>query len=141
MYRADVSIEIQASREKVFALLANLPLLGEVHPNVISISYKTSQTIGPGTISTWVVKKPNQPQIEFDERITEWIENTKIGFETITGRKMSGELVLEDSEQGTKLLFWEAIHESPPPDLKAKKTSMMAQLDAMKKFLEREGRE
>ncbi|MHA1712762.1 MAG: SRPBCC family protein [Candidatus Ranarchaeia archaeon] len=137
MYRAEVEIIISVKSSKVFELLADLPLLGEIHPHVKQITYTSDKTYGPGVKSHWIVKKPSQPEIEFDEEITEFQENKKLAFKTISGVKMTGEISLTDIGNETKVTFWEAIHEGPAPDMDAKRASMLAQLEAMKRYLEK----
>ena len=133
--RVEVSLEVSCDRSVVFALMADLPLLGQIHPYVKKIEYMTEETTGVNTISRWVVQKPGHPEITFEERITKWIMDEVIGFETISGIHMTGEILVNSTPTGTLVTLWETIHDGPPPDLTKKRASMMNQLLEMKQYL------
>ena len=133
----EISVVINAPREQVFTVLADLPLLGRIHPNVVKIYYTSEISKGVGVTSHWIAKKPGRPEFEFDEEFTSWEENRRMGFITTSGPKMSGELLVEDQNNGTLLTFWEKLHDGDYPDPDAKRASMMAQLLGIKEYLEK----
>jgi carbon monoxide dehydrogenase subunit G len=98
------SIEIEASPEKVWALIFDLKKMNEITKGFSEGEYTSKGPIGIGTTMHYVGKAGGQ-QAEFDTEINELEKNKKVSVHTIGGSKLKikNSFTLEPTAKGTKL--------------------------------------
>jgi carbon monoxide dehydrogenase subunit G len=98
------SIEIEASPEKVWALIFDLKKMNEITKGFSEGEYTSKGPIGIGTTMHYVGKAGGQ-QAEMDTEITEFEKNKKVTVHTKGGSKvkMKNCFTLEPIAKGTKL--------------------------------------
>jgi carbon monoxide dehydrogenase subunit G len=101
-----LSIEIEASPEKVFTFTNDVEKLNEISKGVVKNEFTSKGPIGVGTTAhTIVYNKAGGIQAEFDMEITEFEENKKVSMRTIGKSKMKVNIkyVYEPTAKGTRL--------------------------------------
>jgi carbon monoxide dehydrogenase subunit G len=101
-----LSIEIEASPEKVWAFMGDMDKLNEISKGVVKNTITSKTPIGVGSmVHTILYNKSGGIQAEFDMEITEFEENKKASMRTIGKSKMkiNIEYVYEPTAKGTKL--------------------------------------
>jgi len=98
------SIEIEASPEKVFALMLDAEKMNEITKGSLEGEITSKGPIGVGTTIHYVGKGGGQ-QAEFDMEITEFVKDKRLSNRTIGASKlkMTGTWTLEPTAKGTKL--------------------------------------
>ena len=104
MTKLTKSIEIEASPEKVWALIFDMKKMNEITKGFSEGEYTSKGPVGMGTTMHYVGKAGGQ-QAEFDTEIYEFEKNKKVSVRTIGGSKlkMKNSYTLEPTAKGTKL--------------------------------------
>jgi uncharacterized membrane protein len=99
--RIEGSIEIKASPEKVWPLLS-CEKIPEWYPNIKSHEF-TSEKRGLGA-TYHVAGEGDGQKFEYDAEVTEYVENSRVAWRTISGDWTAfGSTTLEPTEGGTKV--------------------------------------
>ena len=106
MGKVSRSIEIEASPEKVFALLCDTEKMNEINKEIEEAEYTSEGPIGVGT-TRHVVGNAGKFKAEVYIEITEFEKNKKIRWRTIGASTIKANVSqsLEPTAKGTKLTF------------------------------------
>ena len=104
MTKITKSIEIEASPEKIFALMLDAEKMNEITKGYLEGEITSKGPVGVGTTIHYVGKSGGQ-QTEFDMEITEFVKDKRLSNRTIGANKlkMTGTWTLEPTATGTKL--------------------------------------
>ena len=104
--RVQVSTDITASPERVWAVIVEPGKAFLTSNSVTRMELGSSQTAGVGTSYRWSFGLPFAgPRLEFVEVVTEWDEARKIVYEAVTGWTMRAVGELQPTPFGTRYLF------------------------------------
>ena len=100
------SIEIEASPEKVFALMLDMEKTNEITKGFAEGKVTSKGPIGVGTTMHYV-GKAGGTQVEWDMEVTEFEKNKKATMSTVKGSKfkMKQTCCVEPTASGTKLTY------------------------------------
>ncbi|MHA2408045.1 MAG: SRPBCC family protein [Candidatus Ranarchaeia archaeon] len=132
---------IKFSPNEVFELLADYPRLGHSSPSVDKIVYTSEQKRGVGTKTHWTagvsVETEGGAVVEWDEEVTDFVENKLVGFKVISGEFPSvGFLRVYPRDEGksTFIIFAEH-HQYAGANVEKVEVTMRDQIKFMEKEL------
>lgn len=112
MARIEKSVVINASPEKVFALLADVERFPEWMDMVKEVRITSRERTGAGTTSHWATEVGDS-RAEWDAENTEWVENERMAWRTTSGNLSAfGSNTLKPVAGGTELT-WVMDYELP----------------------------
>ena len=101
-----VSVDIAASPEQVFALVADPGKRFIADNPFANLEVTSRQRRGVGTVYRWSFGLPRYgPRFGFSEVVTVWEENRRFGYRAIDGWQMRAETVLSPTPAGTRVIF------------------------------------
>jgi uncharacterized membrane protein len=99
------SIVINASPDKIFALIADIERRPEWTTILKDVKITSKKHMGVGVTSHWVGEAGGE-LAEWDRESTEWVENERIAYRTTSGNlPQIGSTTLKSVEGGTKVTF------------------------------------
>ncbi|MCZ7574394.1 MAG: SRPBCC family protein [Ardenticatenaceae bacterium] len=100
-----VTTRIAAPPEAVFAAIADPRKPFLTGNPVTTMTVVGDQTVGAGTVYRWTFALPLGLTLQFDEVVTEWIENQCLAYRAISGWEMAAASALAPDDGGTRVTF------------------------------------
>lgn len=102
MQQVEAVVHIAAPPEVVWAYMADLPFIR-------ALPFTTMEVVGKpvnvGTVNRLTFALPLGLTFRFDEVVTEWVENERIAYRTLSGWKMEAVAILTPEDRSTRFTF------------------------------------
>lgn len=107
------SVEIATSPQTTFDFINDMDKMNRVHEGFTQAKYTTNGPVGVGTTAHFV-SNPAGSHMEWDMRITEFEQNRKLTWSSLSPNKMTMIFTIEPLSNGTRLTH-HAEYEVPYP--------------------------
>ena len=100
-----VTMHIPESPEAVFAVIADPHKWFLTSNRLATVMVASAQLVGVGTAYCWTFKLPLGRALQFDEVVTEWVENERFAYRATSGWDMNAINALTRVDDGTQVTF------------------------------------